>query len=427
MPSARTAGRRGRRRRQRVSATSRRSAGVRRSRRSRRSGKDTADTRRGVAAARRSRAGGGQAHRAARRRARRSCARSASASTRSPRRRAVADVTGPIRHDDRRALRAGRPASQKFGDRRRRREGDRVDVAGSDPATTSRVGRRRARCGRRRTTSTRVARAPEAVGQHVAGHRGPRRAGPARPAPSAWEGLEQRLGDEPLGDQVGAHAAAGERGGGAGPDRGDAQPAKRAGVEAARRRGPGRRRPPTPFAEVNTTQSTSSSGRAASTRSGSTTIGGQLERRRRRASRGVARSPLACSRARVTTTCARTAGRRSNQAEVERRRPRRRRSPPARRARRRRASRGWPARVRWSGRVPRCTAATGVSPARPPASERGRDRRRCGRAHEHDERPAGPGERLPVDVVAASSAGSSWPVTIVTCVASPRWVTGIPA
>ena len=72
------------------------------------------------------------------------------------------------------------------------------------------------------------------VGQHVARHLGPREQHPPR-RPGARQGVEQRLGDEPLGHEVGAHAAGGQHGGGGRTDGRHAGGAEGAGVEARRR------------------------------------------------------------------------------------------------------------------------------------------------------------------------------------------------
>ena len=55
--------------------------------------------------------------------------------------------------------------------------------------------------------------------------------------------------------------------------------------------------------------------------------------------------------------------------------------------------------VRCSGRVPHRTAATGVSGGSPPGHQPAGDLGPVGHAHEHDDGAAGPGQRLPVDVV----------------------------
>ena len=85
-----------------------------------------------------------------------------------------------------------------------------------------------------------------------------------------------------------------------------------------------------------------------------------------------------------------------------------------------------PRTVRWSGRVPEAMTAAGVAGARPSASSRAMFassddtpirktsvpgvRARCGQSRSVPGFP-----------------GSSWPVTIVTCAAMARWVTGMPA
>ena len=109
------------------------------------------------------------------------------------------------------------------------------------------------------------------------------------------------------------------------------------------------------------------------------------------------RSSLACSRARVTTTERPNNGRASNQA----------RSSAATSPTTIALGGSTPASamvarvartVRWSGRVPLRTAATGVSARAPTVDQAPGDVADAARAHEDHERPAGPGQRLPVDV-----------------------------
>ena len=138
-----------------------------------------------------------------------------------------------------------------------------------------------------------------------------------------------------------------------------------------------------------------------------------------------ARSSLACSRARVTTTERPKRGRFSNHARLSAA------TSPTTIA----LGACTPASpivasvartVRWSGRVPLRTAATGVDGSRPPSISR---------------RAISPMLPAPMRITSVPPArasasqstsvrpfaGSSWPVTTVKCVETPRCVTGIPA
>ena len=144
-----------------------------------------------------------------------------------------------------------------------------------------------------------------------------------------------------------------------------------------------------------------------------------------------AASPLACARARVTTTRRPNSGRRSNQAS---RSCSAATSPTSVIAGGRIAA--WAAAsamvatvadtVRWSGRVPEAMTAAGVAGAMPSASSRAM-------FASSDETPIrktsvpGVRARWAQSRSVPGFAGSSWPVTIVTCAAMPRCVTGMPA
>src|SRR5262249_30023478 len=134
------------------------------------------------------------------------------------------------RHDER--LRRG-PVTEHVAEirhRRRRRERERVYAAATHPFARGGGGRR----GHRWIDGEHVhvvAAVREAGGENVAGLRGPGQQHALAVGGRGREGLEQRLGDEPLGKQVGAHPAVGEGGGGARPDRGHLQPGEGAGVE----------------------------------------------------------------------------------------------------------------------------------------------------------------------------------------------------
>ena len=174
-PPSRTAGRPGRRPRPGVSATSRRSAGVRRSRRRPLLGERHAPMVR-------QRRGADPAGEGVEERGDEAVDRCAGR----PRRRpagpapaAVCEVTGPMETRRRAACSSGAPTSvAEVRDGRRRRERDRVDVAGPDPRRPSAgVGR-----GRHRAVDgehvDRVAARGEAVGR---ARRGPARRGRAAP------------------------------------------------------------------------------------------------------------------------------------------------------------------------------------------------------------------------------------------------------
>ena len=93
-------------------------------------------------------------------------------------------------------------------------------------------------------------------------------------------------------------------------------------------------------------------------------------------------------------------------------------------AERRRSSPSVPRTVRCSGRVPQRTAATGVSASRPPAISAFAISRDAARAHEHHERAARAARARPSRCRSLPLVGSSWPVTTVKLVDSPRCVTG---
>ena len=156
------------------------------------------------------------------------------------------------RHDER--LRVGKRADEvaEVVDGRRRRERDRVDLAGAhplerrDPGWPAPSGRR----GGRRPRS----RAREPVGQHVACLLGAGEQHARAVDGRRRERLEQRLGDEALGDQVGADAARGQLARGAGSDGGDADTGERPASSPAGAR-PRSKNASTPLAEVNTSHS----------------------------------------------------------------------------------------------------------------------------------------------------------------------------
>ena len=326
---------------------------------------------------------------------------SASASTRRPRSRAVVRRDRADRHDDR--LRVGNRADAG------RRSSSTVDddvnvIASTSPARTRAsvvgVGLGAAPCGRRgaRRPRSRVARAPRAA------RRAPARRGRAAPARRRASGS----GTPRAATRRRSARARGRRGCrarrsarcGAGPDRGDPHARERARVEARAASRPRSKNASTPFADVNTSHAyVGEIGERERRRGSIAIVGSSITSAPSASSR--ARSSLACSRARVTTTVRPKSGRRSNHARssaatvADDDRARR----VARR--RRRSSRAWPApcAARAGCRsAPRRPACRGASP---PSIRRCGDRRRAARAHEDHERAAGAGERVPVDVGAA--------------------------
>ena len=188
-----------------------------------------------------------------------------------------------------------------------------------------------------------------------------------------------------------------ERARGAGPDRGDPHAGERAGVEPGGREAAVeervdavRRREHEPLVARRASGSAKSSGVDRDRR--------QLDAPRRRAS-----SSRVAQLARLLARPGdddRAAEQRAA-LEPRRGRARRRRRRRSRSAPRRRRRRSWPSvarTVRWSGRVPQRTAATGVLGARPPAIRRLGDLGEAARAHEDHERAARPRQRVPVGV-----------------------------
>ena len=145
--------------------------------------------------------------------------------------RAVAAVTGPMRPPP--AGPCPRPtAAHEVGDRRRRREGDGVGARAPRHAAAS-VERRRDR-----PVGVDAPRRPSPAARRPSGSTSratSARASSTRPAVRrrVREGLEQRLGHEPLRHQVGHEAALGQRGGRARADGGHPHPGQVAGVAAS--------------------------------------------------------------------------------------------------------------------------------------------------------------------------------------------------
>ena len=150
----------------------------------------------------------------------------ASTSTVRPSRRAVAEVTGPIE-----ATSGGTPPAPTASTKRSTVD-DEVKRHGVGPGHRRTVGLGRAarrRCGRPRPPR-RPAGGPQARRAARRGPPPPVRAAPARRPRRGRERVEQRLGHEPLGNEVGHDVALGQRGRGARPDRRDPDPAQIAGV-----------------------------------------------------------------------------------------------------------------------------------------------------------------------------------------------------
>ena len=251
------------------------------------------------------------------------------------------------------------------------------------------------------------------------------------------ERLDQRLGDEALGDDVGADPRAGEARGRcrgrsrrAWPRRARARRARHACERLEEEPHPVRagqadqvvvaRSPPRPRATSARLESRHDPDR------------GQLDHRRAQLAQGRGQ-PARLGAGAGDDDPAPVSGRRSSQASARRRsttapttisagapialalRPPRRslrvsRSPCA----------GPPS-------VPRSIAAAGSSGSRPAVDQRPRVSREPLDAHVEDER-AGEARRAPPSRAPVSGfSGSSWPVTKATAEASSRWVTGIPA
>ena len=149
-------------------------------------------------------------------------------------------------------------------------------------------------------------------------------------------------------------------------------------------------------------------------------------------SRSRAASALACARARVTATRAPVQRPRSQPGERRRAAPPRRRprviagAPDARRLRALGDRRAACARtVRWPGSVPRSTTAAGSSAGAPGGDQRCGDRA-AARARPCRRRACRGSAASASQSSALRLAGSSWPVTNATALASSRWVTGMP-
>jgi hypothetical protein len=83
--------------------------------------------------------------------------------------------------------------------------------------------------------------------------------------------------------------------------------------------------------------------------------------------------------------------------------------------------------VRCSGRVPHCTAATGVSGERPPAISASAMRPMRATPISTTMVPPTRATASQSTVPSSPAPGSSWPVTMVTLVEECRSVTGMPA
>ena len=157
---------------------------------------------------------------------------SASASTSKPRSRAVAEVTGPMETTIGCGIGNRTEEIAEVGDCRGRRERDRVDGTGSH---TLHVGGDRARPESFGTPRARRPRSP--CPQVLRARRRARRRHAEEDAlpqlARRRKRFEQRLGDEALGNQVGAQASSRERVRSAGTDCGDASVRQGARVETS--------------------------------------------------------------------------------------------------------------------------------------------------------------------------------------------------
>ncbi len=237
------------------------------------------------------------------------------------------------------------------------------------------------------------------VGQHVAGLGRARHQRP--PDRHVRQRLDQALGDEPLGHDVGGHAVLAQR---RAPCRGRSprpgRPAKRPGVAAGRRQ-PLEQQPARRWGWSGR-RGRSRRARARHRRAATIRIAGASTTSAPSARSRAAR-PLACARARVTATLTPCSGRRSSQCEplAQRRdrtehRDRRRPDPPRPRPRgdrreRRRRPRAGP------GSVPRWTTRRGLVRGAAAGDQPLRDRLELADAHVDDQRPGERRQRRPVE------------------------------
>ena len=238
---------------------------------------------------------------------------------------------------------------------------------------------------------------PQPVGQHVARDRGRGRAAPG-PAPDG-NASTSASATKRVGHQVGGHAPPPQRGGGARPDGRDPRRAEgpRVAQLPAEPLGAVGRREHHPVVLVHPGGGGAQRGAAV----GRVDDADRRQLDRVGAERRAAGPPAsdAWSRARVTTTRRPNSGRRLEPAQVE---PGHRADDDRRGRLERRPRRAPPSvvrTVRCSGRVPHRTAATGVSRGQPAGHQARRDRAARGHAHQHDDRAADPGDRVPVGVL----------------------------
>ncbi len=119
-----------------------------------------------------------------------------------------------------------------------------------------------------------------------------------------------------------------------------------------------------------------------------------------------------------------SSGRRFSQREVETRDRADRRSSPALRARTPPSSASVVRTVRWFLVVPHSTTTTGVEGGRPPSTSLREISSRVAIPIRTTIVPAGPWRALPSRRLRRALGSPTWPVTIVTEVDNPRWVTG---
>ncbi len=320
-----------------------------------------------------------------------------------------ADLAGGLardradRDDPRRAGNASARRLDEVADGRGRGEGDVVGLGAALDLLVGSAPRAPSRRGRRRRPRRRARAAPRAA------RRGPRRRGRSAPAGPRRHLASASTSDSATSarDDVGDHAAVGERARGAGTDRRDLRLRQRAGVEA--------RRPPSPRTaarhRVRAGQADERVGvegldrrrDLVACRSAARSGSRAARRPRRRARRGVAPMPLAWARARVTTTRLPCSGRRSSQAIASRRAAT---GPKSEDRRGLEPGLGTAAGERRQRRRRRSAGPAGCRARPRPRARPGRARRRSGaaaisrqvlHAHVEDERAREAGERLPVD------------------------------
>ena len=315
------------------------------------------------------------------------CGRAPRRRARSPASRSASLVTGPIETIRGPGERAA-PASRKKRTGRGAGEGDVVGAQRGARSASASSGLGDGLVERDHVDLG--AALAQRVGQHVArlgGAGDQRRASPA----TSRERLDQRLGDEPLGHDVGARRRASRSArGGPGADRRDVGAGERAGVAArppaleqqlARRSGSSGRRGRSVLERRDADRS-SGSIRIA----GSSTTSAPSARSRRGELAGLRAGPGDDDAAAVQRPRARARRARSRSAATGADDGDRGRADPGLLGDARRSSPRVPSTVRWPGSVPRSTTAAGSSAARPAAISCSAIRGSCLDAHVEDER-----------------------------------------